>query len=406
VKYVTMWCGYIGSLFLGVMLLSAPTSVSGQLKIAALMPMSGSLAEFGATSVQGAELAVEEINAAGGVLGGIKLEIKVVDTRSDPQAAVEAADSFLSEHSIVGMVGAMSSAVTLQLASDVTGLIQVPQISNASTAVSISTHDDADFLFRTTPNDAMQGEVLAQTVIEQGLTDVAVLYVDNDYGKGLTDVFRQKFSALGGKVSADTAFDPGGSSYQQQLALIRTDGAEALVVIAYPDDGIKIVRQSVSEDLFQRFIFSDSMRTEALVDAVPQQYLDGSIGTSPEAVPSAIRRDFVDAFEAAYGAPPSHPFVETAYDATYLLAMAVEKAYSESGQEIRDALRVVANPPGIPVRPGEFERVRKFLAADQDIDYFGVSGMQNFDEYGDVRGSIGVWTIRDGRIETLKRVRP
>jgi len=287
-------------------------------------------------------------------------------------AAVVAADSLLSQGDVVGIVGAMSSAVTLQVAKDVARNSEVPLISNASTATALSSADDADFLFRTTPDDASQGEVLAQTVFEQGLTDVAMLYVENQYGRGLSQVFEREFVSLGGKVSAAVGFAGGRPSYQQQLSLIQTENAEALVLIAYPDDGLKILKQSISEKRFGRFIFSDSMRTDALVDAIPRQYLDGSIGTSPEAVPSIIKQNFSNAFEAAYGAPPPHPFVETAYDATYLLAMAIEKAYSESGKAIRDALRIVANPPGIPVKPGEFERTRKFLAAEQDIDYYGV----------------------------------
>jgi len=337
VKDVTMCCGYICSLFLSLALLTLPGPVSAQVKIAALMPLTGSLAEFGPTAVQGAELAVDEINAAGGVLGGRNLELQVVDTQTDPQAAVVAADKLLSQGNIVGIVGAMSSAVTLQIAKDITRNSEVPQISNASTATAISNADDADFLFRTTPDDALQGEVLAQTVLEQGLTDVAMLYVENQYGRGLSQVFEREFVRLGGKVSAAVGFAGGRPSYQQQLSLIQTESAEALVLIAYPDDGLKILKQSISEQRFGRFIFSDSMRTDALVDAIPQQYLDGSIGTAPEAVPSIIKQNFSNAYEAAYGAPPPHPFVETAYDATYLLAMAIEKAYSESGKDIRDA---------------------------------------------------------------------
>jgi hypothetical protein len=115
---------------------------------------------------------------------------------------------------------------------------------------------------------------------------------------------------------------------------------------------------------------------------------------------------FEAAYEASYGKKPPLPFIDTAYDATYLLALAIEKAGSTDGAKVRDALRPIANPPGEPILPGEWAKAKRLIAEGKDIDYVGASGSQNFDAAGDVPGTFGVWTVKGGEITTLKIVEP
>lgn len=390
-----------GLLFFAV--IAFPSTVLAQIKIAALVPMTGDLSTYGADTVRGVELAIDEINQSGGVLDGRDIVLELVDTKSDPATAVSAVRQVIEGNRIAGMIGAMSSSVTMQVAQDVAHQQQLPLISNASTAVAISSADDDDFLFRTTAHEAAQGVLLARTVLQQGLQKVSILYVENDYGRELRKLFTERFEKAGGEVVTAVGFAAGRPSYQQHLARASAANVDALFLIADPEDGLDILRQSVEQNRFNRFIFSDRMRTEDLAQTIPQVWLDGAIGSVPQSRDSVSKQHFNSAYEAAYGAKPSHPFIETAYDAAYLLALAIEKARSYEGKAVRDALRFVAGPPGLAVVPGKFERAKKFLAASQDIDYYGAAGLQDFDAAGDVQGSVGIWTVRDGKILELKR---
>mgnify|MGYP003309956950 CR=1 FL=1 len=182
------------------------------------------------------------------------------------------------------------------------------------------------------------------------------------------------------------------------------ENPEALVLIAYPGDGISQLRQALELGFFNRFVFSDGMKSTEMVDAIGAQFLNGSIGTAPESVETESASLFRDAYSAVHGELPPFPFIDTAYDATFLMALAIQAAGSTDRTAVRDALRSVAAAPGVPIMPGEWEKAVAALAAGQDINYAGAAGSQDFDEAGDVPGTIGVWTITDGVINTLNIV--
>ena len=98
---------------------------------------------------------------------------------------------------------------------------------------------------------------------------------------------------------------------------------------------------------------------------------------------------------------PPHPYIDSAYDATMILMLAMEKAGSTEGPAIRDAIREVANAPGEEVLPGDFARARELIKAGKDINYQGAAGNQEFDGNGDVSGTFEHWAIKDGKIVTL-----
>jgi branched-chain amino acid transport system substrate-binding protein len=386
----------------------AATSAQAQsVPIGSLMAMTGALAEYGESIQNGIELAVEEINAAGGVLDGRQLEIVVGDTQTNPQAGVAAAQQLISANQVVGIVGALSSGVTIAVATSVTAPNQVPQISPASTAPAITELDDDGFLFRTTPHDALQGVVVADVVQEQGHQTVSVIYVNNDYGLGLAEAFGDRFAEIGGTVAQSIAYEERQASYRGEVQRAAQGGAEALVLIAYPGDGVPIVRQALEEGLFDTFIFTDGMKSTELIDAIGAEHLEGMVGTAPEAredSDAAVR--FREAYEARFGELPPRPYIDTGYDAVFLLALAIEKAGSTEGPAIRDALHEVATGPGETILPGEWEKAKQLIADGQDIDYQGAAGSQDFDENGDVPGTFGIWRIEGGQIVTDRIVEP
>ncbi len=379
---------------------------SGPVKLGALLPMTGDLQAYGQSSGNGIELAAKEINGAGGVLGQ-DLVVEVGDTQTKPQAGTDAAKKLVSIQGVSGIVGALSSGVTIPVAKSVTSKEGVAQISGASTSPVITDLDDNDFMFRTVPSDAFQGKALAQVVADDGLSTVSILYVNNDYGEGLANSFTDAFEANGGSVYASEAYEKGSASYRGELSKLADGGAEALVLIGYPENGTTILRQALEGGHFDQFVFTDGLKAPEIIDAVGADALDGSYGTAPQAqTDTPAAKNFKSAYEGEYGELPPKPFIDTAYDATYLLALAAEAAGSNDPEAVRDNLRDVANPPGEDILPGEWSKARELLADGEDIDYNGASGAVDFDDNGDVGGSFAHWVIRDGKIETVEVLEP
>ena len=187
-------------------LAGAPAAADEKARIGALVPMTGPLQDFGEPTLNAIRLAVDQVNQGGGLLGGT-LGIAVGDTQTSPQAGVDAANMLVSLEGVSGIVGAASSGVTMPVARSVSSVKGVPQISGASTSPAITTLDDKDFLFRTTPHDALQGMVMADIVKKEGFDTVSVIYVNNDYGDGLQKAFADAFVKLGGKVVASLPYE-------------------------------------------------------------------------------------------------------------------------------------------------------------------------------------------------------
>ena len=378
------------------------------LRIGAILPLTGDLQAFGTASLKGVQLAAKEINSAGGVLGA-KVEISSGDTQTLPQPGVASAQKLVNANRVVGFVGAMSSGVTIPIAQSVSKPNHIPQISPASTSPVITTLKDGDFLFRTVPSDAYQGVALAEVVAGAGVKKVSIVYVNNDYGQGLADAFTKAFKKEGGSVLATAAYEQKQASYTAELNKAWADGSTPdLVLIGYPQNGETILRESLEGGQFTKFFFTDGMKSPVLIKDLGAKYLNGSLGTTPQArkgTPGA--KHFEDAFKKAYGELPPQPYIDTAYDATYILALAAEKAgTTTSGTKIRNAMRSVSNPPGTKIYPGDWAKAVKLIKAGKPINWVGAAGNENFDKHGDVTGTYAEWAIKNGKIETVKIFNP
>lgn len=378
----------------------------GELRVGALMPMTGDLQAYGETSLNGVQLAVRQINDQGGV-NGREVVIEVGDTQTAPQPGIDAAQQLVNVFGAHAVIGALSSGVTIPVAQSVTREEGVLQISPASTSPVITDLDDDDFLFRTVPSDAFQGLALSELVVEDGLEGVSILYINNDYGEGLAESFTASFEASGGNVVATQAYDDGAGSYRGELSSVASDDAEALVLIGYPENGITILRQALEGGHFDRFVFTDGLKSPDIIDSVGAEALEGSFGSVPQAPEGSQAAElYAAAYDDAYGERPPQPFIDTAYDAAFVVALAAQAAGSRDRETIRDHLREVANAPGEEILPGEWSKAVDLLEAGEDIHYSGASGSIEFDENGDVAGSFAHWVIEGGAIRTVRVFEP
>lgn len=385
--------------------LAATPALAQDVKIGGLFPMTGDLQAYGSTAKQGVELAVKEINANGGVLGE-DLEVAFADSKTTPQAGVDAANKLVSVDNVAGIVGAMSSGVTISVARAVTSEKGVPQISNASTSPTITTLEDNGYLFRTVPSDALQGRVLGNLAYDDGYRTISTVYVNNAYGEGLAKTFKEQFEKRGGTITASLPYEKGKASYRGELSEAKKGGAEALALIGYPQNGTTIIRQALQQGSFQEFLFTDGMKAPEVPEQIGGNYLDDAVGSVPTAPEGKGKAHFEEAFKKAYGELPPKPFIDTAYDAAYLLALAMQKTDSTDGEAVRDALSQVANPPGQKVGPGEWAAARKALKNGKQVNYEGAAGSHDFDDNGDVPGVFQHWTFKGTDVRTVKRVQP
>ncbi len=378
---------------------TATPAAAEDVNLGALMGVTGDLASFIPPIMDAAVLAVDEVNAQGGILGGNELVLVVGDSQATAQGAVDAANKLVNVDNVAAIMGALASGATIAAANAVTIPSGVLQVSPTSTSPEMTNMEDNDFLFRVIPSDDFQGIALAKMLLDNGIDTVALTYVNNDYGVGIASTFRDAFTAAGGTITGDQVHEPDKSSYRSELATLSGAGdAQALVLIAYAaGSGITIVRQSLENGFFDRFIGTDGLRDNLLIEEIGAENLEGIMFTSPTSPPeSSAGEKFEANYAAAYESTDDKFFIQQTYDATFLIALAIEQAGSTDRTAVRDALRMVANPPGEIIEPGEWAKAVELIAAGTDIDYNGVSGPHDFDENGDVAGVIGQFGLEGG----------
>ena len=366
-----------------------------------LNAFTGSLAEFGPPLRNSVALAADHVNAAGGIQGGSMVIISR-DTAVNPVQGVDAARALIDVENAVAIVGALSSGVTIAAAEAVV----IPNgriiISGASTAPAITTLDDNDWVFRTAVSDAAQGVVLAELAWREGYETAGIMYINNAYGEGLADQFEQSYTALGGEVTSRVPHEDTQPTYTSELAKATEGDPDVLVTMSYTGQAQVYIRESLEGEYADTFLFVDGVKGPEWIEAIDAwDDLEGTLGTVQGGPDRAEKSAFEDAYTAAYGFPPSHPFMGEHYDAAVLVALAAAKAGTTTdAAAIRDALRDVANAPGEVVGPGRdgIARAMQLIADGQDINYEGTAGNVDIDENGDVFGSIEIWQVSGGEI--------
>ncbi len=367
------------------------------LRIGLLADFSGALAEFGPQVQSGVELAIAHLNDAGGVLGH-PVELVVGDTNLDPTQATEEARRLIEVEGVHAIVGPLASSITLAITESVAASAGVPVISPSATSPQLTIAEDNDFLFRSTTSDAAQGPVLAQLAAESGYTNVGVLYLNDPYGQGLAEAFE---AAWVGEATLVAVVDAQ-ASYLAELQQAASNGAEALIAIAFPPQAAVFLREALEQGLFDQFLFVDGTKSQDLIDAIGGEYLNGMQGTAPAPGPDtdaliAYRESYIE----TYGALSPLPFIAEAYDAAMAIGLAAQAAGSTDSAAIRDALRAVGGPPGDAYSAGP-DGVAAALAAiisGADIDLTGAATSLDWDGNGDITsGYIGIWAYEDGTI--------
>ena len=372
-------------------------TMAADVKVGSAAAITGPIAELVVAIAAARNLAATHVNEQGGLHGGDTYQLVAGDSQCDPKAAVDAGAKLVNVEQVVAVLGANCSGATNGMAQSVTIPAGVVMLSDTATAPSISELDDNDLVFRAAASDAYQGRSLAELAWAHGYRALAVTYANDDYNAGLAGVFEAAFKELGGTIVASQVHEPDKASYRSELATLAGAKSEGLALFAYyGSSGITILRNSLENDLFGKFLGADGMMDNSVIEQIGADTLRGNIMLSQPASDTEgdSYKAFAAAFEAA-GNNPSAPFVTHGYDIGFLMALAIEKAGAADRGKISAALREVANAPGMVIRPGEWEKAKGAIAAGEDINYEGASGAIEFDENGDVAGTYSLNVVGD-----------
>ena len=387
-----------------IVLLPVSAMAADVIKIGSLVSTTGDLAAYGPPINNGGLLAEQDINDAGGVLGQ-KIKIILRDTQTNPTAAVDAAKKLVEIDKVVGIAGALSSGVTIPVATSVSIPSKVVQISPASTSEKITTLNDNDYIFRTVAMDALQAPALAQVLFkDKNFRKISIIYVNNDYGEGLAKGLKASFEKMGGQVMALVPYNKQQASYKGEAQKATTEKPQAVVMIAYPQFGTMIMRQILEMGYEGTFAYADGMKAPEVAKNVGNKYVENTFGTVAANPNQELTDWFKNHYKAKFGEMPPKPYIDTQYDAVVLMALAMARGGAATRQAVHDNLRLVANPPGIKIDARNLAEGLRLIKEGKEIDYDGVSGSCDFDKYGDVPGSFEVWKFSNGSIETVKYV--
>jgi ABC-type branched-subunit amino acid transport system substrate-binding protein len=375
-----------------------------------VVSLTGAAGRFGQAASKSVELAFSELNKAAGAQGvaGCKLAFDVRDAQSQGSVAVDQARQLVDLKKVPAIIGGIISSVSIPIVTSVTGPAGVVQISPASTSptlTKLSAEGKTNgWFFRTITSDALQGTAAAKYAIDQGMTSMAVINVNNDFGVNMLAEFRRAYEALGGKILSVTPYNAQQSTYNAEVTNALKGDPPVLYFIGYPGDGTTIVRTWIQQGGPQRFLLNDGMNAADFIKGVGPQFLNNAFGTSSGTTRTPSTEYFAKAYPAMSGGfDAAAPAADRAFDAGAILGLAIAQAGKFDAPSIRDAIRKVTEPGGEVVHAGPegFTRALQLIKEKKAVRYVGVIGGVQFDKNGDIVGPFRTWRITNGEVTTV-----
>lgn len=361
--------------FLAVILISSLSLINGckkkeaePIKIGAILPLTGDIAEYGERCKKGIDLAVEEINNQGGINGRI-LEIIYEDSKGVAKEGVAAAQKLVNINKVKVIIGAVASSVTLAV-EPITTQNEVVLISPASSSPKLT--GISPFFFRTWPSDVLEANVLADFAFKKlNIKTVAVIHVNNDYGIGLKEEFRKTFIDLGGEILLSEGYSQDNKEFRPILTKVKAKKPQAIYLAGYHKEMAYATKQIREMKIKTQILGDATYGTEELL-TISGESAEGAIYATPTYEPKKGTKsmlEFADNFKQKYGNEPSI-FEANSYDALKILASAIKAV----GYDTR--------------------KIANYIS--QLKDYDGVSGSITF-EKGDVRKTVSIKRVKSGK---------
>jgi len=364
-------------------------NVDGTLVIGSLAPETGDFSSIVESLRVPVQLAVQEINDAGGA-DGKPVTLVTGDDGSSADVASTTLTRMLETDKVDAIVGPASSPTTLGILTAIrTG--RVLTCSGSNTAAELSTAKSDGYYFRTSPPDRLQGPALAELVRSDGHKKVGILARDDAYGLELDTSLKEALTAGRAKIVADVTYNPAGSSFGRAVRKIAAKKPDAVVVIGFDDDGAKVLQAMVAEGIGPANVpvytvdGMQSARFAGLVDAADPAKVAGIKGTQPALAPAGVDSPF-PAKLAATGTDPV--FSAYYYDCTILIALAAEKAKSDDPTKMK---KVFAQNLEGKRDCNTYADCKNLLDRGKTIHWRGASS--NFDTFGKFEPKEGVYDV-------------
>jgi branched-chain amino acid transport system substrate-binding protein len=334
-------------------------SDNSPLKIGVFAPLSGDAALYGQNIKEGLDLAAQNINKNGGILGR-QVELDYQDTHLDSNEAVSVMNKFVyvdKYHIVIAAdsSGAVSAAVPL---SDKTKTLTMITIASAP-----ELKDAGDYVFRVVPSDSYQGLEMAKLAKQLGYTKAGILYVNDAYGQGVGDIFTQQFN-----VASSQGFESGSGDFRTQLTKIKSENPDVVIIVArteYPQILKQIKELGINSQIITSVEFKDDKLIQASGDAAEDVLI-------PFYANSTDYVNYSYEFRQKYGNSPG-TFSDYGYDSLRVIAKAAQKVNSIDSTKIKDEL--------------------------YKIDYYGATGEIKFDSNGEVIGKpFDIYQVKNGKI--------
>ena len=357
----------------------------GVLTVGSLLPSTGDLAFLGPPEFAGVDLAVKDINEAGGVLGKDVAASKADSGDGTPKIAPGSVDKLLNAN-VDTIIGAASSSVSLSVIDKIVSA-GVVHFSPANTSTEFDTYNDKGMYFRTAPSDVLQGNVLGNLVLQDGAKNVAIMARQDSYGEALAENTEKTIKDQGGNVSAKVVYSVDATSYTSEVQKIKDAKPDAIVLIAF-NETTKIIPELESAGIGPQDVqtyFVDGNTADYSKD-FPKGALKGIKATYPGA---ELKSDFRKRMLEVDPKLKDFTYGPESYDATIMSALAAEAAKNDSGEAIASELINIS-------RDGEecttYADCVKLVKDGTDIDYNGVSGPVDLNKTGSPsKATIGIF---------------
>jgi branched-chain amino acid transport system substrate-binding protein len=360
----------------------------GQLALGTLLPQTGSLAFLGPPEFAGVDLAVQDINEAGGV-GGSEVTVSHTDSGdTSTDIASQSTERLLSED-VAAIIGAASSSVSF------TVLDQIVQnetimFSPANTSPDFTTYADDNLYFRTAPSDVLQGRVMGDLVLTDGYLDVGIMALQDPYGEGLAENVRLSIEGGGGTIVEEIIYDPNAASYTAEVTQMAAANPEAIVLIGFQETETilpELETQGIGPQEVPVYFVDGNLSNSY---EFPEGFLAGNKGTLPGA---ETTEEFQGRLLEVNPDLEDFSYAPESYDAVILIALAAIQAQSVESRDIADNLVAVSRDG---TQCTAFAECVELLNAGEDIDYDGQSGPITFSDAGDVsEATIGVYEYQE-----------
>ncbi|MBS3649811.1 ABC transporter substrate-binding protein [Pseudaminobacter sp. 19-2017] len=374
--------------------LSNTAGAAEAFRLGALNSITGAGGAYGPGMLEAIQIAVAEVNAAGGAAGR-QFELFAEDDQTKPDAAVLAVKKLVEINRVEAVVGIWPSSVQLATL-PITNAANVPSF-NVCGAPELETLDDKDLVFQFYASNKVIGAVFAEVAKKRGFKNPAVLAYNNATMVAQAENFRSTWEAGGGEVADFIVYEPNQTSYRTELDRALSKNPDILVLSSYTPDVTIILKEWYQSGYDCKLISPGWSITQAVADALgPEVSAQATTISNVPASSTEAYKAFHEAFVARTGRQPEM-FATAAYDMVIVLALAIELAgASAKGTEISAKIRNVTNAPGNKV--STFAEGLAALKRGEEIDYEGASSPLEFGEAGQTTPAFGIFGFEDNKL--------